>query len=380
MRILQVTSAYYPELQFGGPPQKIHSLSRELVRRGHEVTVLTLNSADRYARHHVEMDGVQVYYIPWLGTGSWQMPLGWRRVQSAVHWADVVHCYGLYNLLCPLAAAAAGQAGRRFVLEPLGMFVPIVRSITKKKIYHAMIGKWMVARATRVVATSAQERDELAAATVDPGKIVVRRNGIDLASFQRLPPRGTLRKFYDIAAEEQVILFLSRLSSKKGLNLLLSAFAELSIPNTRLLIAGPESENGYQNALQQQAAELGVGDRVIFAGPLYGESKLQAFADADVFVLPSMSENFGNVIAESVAAKVPVIITDRCGISPFIKDRVGLVIGYDADQLRTALARLLTDEELLNDFKAHCPAVAQEFAWDAPVSVMEDIYLGAMTP
>ena len=94
-------------------------------------------------------------------------------------------------------------------------------------------------------------------------------------------------------------------------------------------MVGPESEPGYQRVLEQGAAELGLAEQIIFAGPLSDEARLQALADADLFVLPSMNENFGNVIAEAVAAGLPVLITDRCGIAPPIRGRVGLVVPYN---------------------------------------------------
>ena len=83
---------------------------------------------------------------------------------------------------------------------------------------------------------------------------------------------------------------------------------------------------------------------MLFVGPLYDEEKWQAYRDADVFVLPSQNENFGNTAAESAVCGTPVIVTDRCGIAPLVR-RAGLVIRHDAVELEQALRAILEDAD-----------------------------------
>src|SRR5437762_3374411 len=99
MRILQVTNLYYPELKLGGPPQKIHALSRGLTQRGHEVRVVTFHSEQPRACRSEAIDGVHVQYLPWVGRGLRQLPLKPGLLGDAVREADIVHCYGLYDLM-----------------------------------------------------------------------------------------------------------------------------------------------------------------------------------------------------------------------------------------------------------------------------------------
>jgi len=122
MRILQVTPYYFPELKFGGPPEKIHALSRGLTTLGYEVEVITFHSEDRWLATRETVDGIPVQYLRWIGRGTRQVPLSVSRLSRAVAKADVVHCHGLYNLLCPLAARCARQRLCPFVIEPLGMY------------------------------------------------------------------------------------------------------------------------------------------------------------------------------------------------------------------------------------------------------------------
>ena len=90
MRILQVTAIYYPELQFGGPPQKIHGLNRALLQAGHEIRVATFHSQHPGKRQFAEYDGVSVHYVPWFGRGTWQFPLAAGHLHELVRWAEVV--------------------------------------------------------------------------------------------------------------------------------------------------------------------------------------------------------------------------------------------------------------------------------------------------
>jgi glycosyltransferase involved in cell wall biosynthesis len=314
VRILQVTSAYYPELQFGGPPQTIHDLSRGLTERGDDVRVVTFHSEQHRLRGQQLVDGIVVDYIPWLGSGSWRIPLSRRSLAEAVRWSEIIHCYGLYNLLCPLAAFLGSRRERPFLLEPMGMAVPRARSRWAKRLYNGTLTRWMTRRAAAVVTTSAQEAVELAR-WVDHDRLVLRRNGIDVALFKELPPRARFRARHQIADDERLILYLGRISPIKNLLTLVRAFERANPANARLVIMGPELEADYARELRSLISSLALDGRVIIDRPGYGRCKLAALAAADLFVLPSFSENFGNAAAEAAAAGIPVLLTSTCGVA-----------------------------------------------------------------
>ena len=209
-------------------------------------------------------------------------------------------------------------------------------------------------------------------------RIVIRRNGIDLSEFSNLPERGQMRSRFGIKPDERILLYLSRLSPKKNPEMLIRAFANLDLPKTKLVLAGP-NESGYLEKLQSIRSELGLESDVVFVGPLFGNEKISALVDADIFVLPSTNENFGNVIAESVAAGTPVVITNKCGIAPYIKDRVGLVVSTEQHELQQAIITLLSDASLYKKFELACSDVAKEFSWDQPAASMEKLYKKVLT-
>src|SRR6267143_1174733 len=141
MRILNVTETYAPFFEFGGPPVKVRALSE-----------------------------------------------GLARLQNF----DIVHIFGLYDLLGPAVAAASRKRGLPYVLEPIGMFVPIVRNLWLKGLYHAVWGKRLLEGASAVIATSEQEAEELVAGGVPRTRVVLRRNGVEVPASW--PERGTFRK------------------------------------------------------------------------------------------------------------------------------------------------------------------------------------------
>lgn len=390
MRILNVTETYAPFLEFGGPPVKVRALAEGLARRGHAVTVLTADwglrkkleesraSAERSAfGWSREENGVQAIYLP---TRLRYRAVTWnpgvrRYCRARLKDFEIAHIFGMYDLLGPRVAGACRKSGVPYVFEPIGMFVPIVRNLWLKRLYHQLWGRRVVEGASAVIATSEQEAEELAAGGVPSGKIVQRRNGVEPP--KSLPERGEFRKTQGISASAKVVLYLGRLSEKKSPDLLLRAFsalpAEMKGRALKLVIAGPD-EGGTRARLERMAAGLGVTGRVQFAGPIFGERKWAAYRDADVFVLPSQNENFGNTAAEAIAAGTPAVVTDRCGIAPLVGEEAAVVVPYDEAALEQALKRILGDEETRERLAANCARVTARLGWEEPVREMEQLY------
>ncbi len=129
MRILFITPYYHPQLKFGGPPQKIHSIACGLTLRGHDMRLATFDSENAANRERRSVDSIPVQYLPWIGKGLRQLPLDRRSLSTAIRGADLIHCYGLYNLICPIAMHFARRSRRPAVLEPLGMSAGSTRKI-----------------------------------------------------------------------------------------------------------------------------------------------------------------------------------------------------------------------------------------------------------
>lgn len=134
-----------------------------------------------------------------------------------------------------------------------------------------------------------------------------------------------------------------------------------------------------QAQLDQMASQLGIRTRVKFAGPIFGPVKWAAYRDADVFVLPSRNENFGNTAAEAVAAGTPVIVTEQCGIAPLLASEAGLVVPHEKAALSEALHRVLGSAKEHARLAAGCAKVTKRLGWEEPVLDMESLYTSLAT-
>jgi glycosyltransferase involved in cell wall biosynthesis len=194
-----------------------------------------------------------------------------------------------------------------------------------------------------------------------------------------LPQKGEFRRKYGLDDNERVILYLGRIHKIKGLDLLARAFADLSksLNDIKLVIVGPDG--GYLPSLKKLVGELKIRNKVLFTGALYGQDKLEAYTDADIYVLPSFYETFPNTVLEACACGTPVVLTDRCGIADVINGRAGLVVSYDAGQLQQALLHILGDDELRRKFGEKGKLLVREkFNWEKIAEQVESVYLSCL--
>jgi len=389
LRILKTVQSYFPFQYRGGPVVKVRALAHGLMQRGHRVTVLTADlgfggrngfgiKVERCQwGWRAADDGVEVIYLASFGhyRALTVNPRVIRFCRASLGRFDLVHFYGLYDLLGPAVSYSCRRQGIPYVIEPMGMYRPIDRNFQLKRLWHRSLGHEYWRKAAQVIATSEMEQQELLDDGVSPEKVVVRYNGIDHVAPS---PRGRFRAKWRLPPDEPLILFLSRLIPRKGADVLIEAFAQACPNSGRLVIAGPEGESGYRAYLEAQARKSGAEARILFTGPLYDEEKRAALADADVFALPSRYENFANAAAEAIACDVPVIVSEFCGIRTLVEGRAGLVIQPGKDTLAAALRQLFSDKALYNRLKQGCPQVAAELNWDLLTEQMEGHYETAM--
>jgi glycosyltransferase involved in cell wall biosynthesis len=391
MRILKVVQAYYPFQEQGGPVVKVRALARGLVERGHDVSVLTAdlglagrtNNASKFNRCKwgwcSEQDGVKAVYLSTIAScRSLTFNPGVVGFSRALDQRfDVVHVYGLYDLIGPIVGTFCRNLGIPYIVEPMGMFRPIVRSIPLKRLYHRGPGKRLISGARFLIATSDLERREMIDGGISAPRIVIRRNGVDVPV--KLPERGQFRLQFGIPENAKIVLYLGRLVSKKSPDLLIEAFAqwrEKSGPaaaDSVLILAGPDEGDGYLPHLKIMADQLGLSGAARFVGPLYDDAKWQAYRDADLFVLPSQNENFGNTAAESAACGTPVVVTDLCGIASYVKEG-GMVVSHSCESLKHALATMLGDPTLRQRHQRGCEEMARSLSWAAPIAENEQLY------
>ncbi len=373
-----MAASYLPAVRYGGTIASVHGLCKALAARGHDVHVYT-TSVDGDADSQVplatpvDIDGVKVWYFqsPRFRRVYWAPAMG-RQLRSHVGEFDLVHTHAMY--LWPLWAAArtAHAAGVPYVVSPRGMLEKGLieqQSAFWKAGLIAFIERRTFERAAAIHVTSAREAEQ--AATFGFHLRCVREipNGAELESETGTVPDAISQ----IVNGPPYVLFLGRINWKKGLDRLLAAFAR--VDDARLVIAGNDDDH-YRPALEDRARQLGLADRVTFTGPVHGASKAALLTGAQLLVLPSYSENFGNVVLEAMAAARPVVVTPEVGLAPVVTSTgAGLVAEGGPERLSRAIATLLGDPALrLEMGRRGEQAVAGRFAWPAVAAQMESLY------
>ncbi|MCC7145468.1 MAG: glycosyltransferase [Phycisphaeraceae bacterium] len=341
--VLHVISGLDPRL--GGPSRAMVGLLEAQIACGLSVSLLTTWTAamnDLSLAHRLRQAGVTVRTV-----GPIRQPLGRHpelkpAVEELVRQADVVHIHALWESVQHFAARTAAQHHKPYLYRPCGMLDPW--SLAQRRWAKKLLLAWRVRRdlnaAVALHFTTDMERD-LAAPLGLRAPALVEPNGLDLREFEHPPAPAAFRRRFPALGDDPYLIFLSRLHRKKGLELLLPAFARLDHSRLKLVLAGPDEE-AYQPRLTDLAQSLGVQDRVIFTGMLQGPERVAALADASLFVLPSYQENFGIAVVEALAAGTPVVITDQVAIHPSINQaHVGGVCPTAVEPLADALKQWL---------------------------------------
>ena len=155
-----------------------------------------------------------------------------------------------------------------------------------------LISSRIIQNASKIIALNQREADQYKKIGVSQNKIAIVPNGLDLLKYSVMPLKGTFRKRFGISTNEKIVLYLGRIHQIKGIDILIKAFAEvvLKLDNVKLVIAGPD--DGFLFEVESLIKILKIGKKVLFVGPLFGNEKLEAYVDADVYVLPSLYEAF----------------------------------------------------------------------------------------
>lgn len=324
MRVLVTVPSLAPE--YGGPAAKALQLRAALRSLGTEVELVGCGE-----------EGLPVL-MRFHGT---PVPRKLGPLLRAVRRSDVVHVLGYRDPVGSAAALGARRARVPYVLEPVGMHRRRLRSLGLKGAFDATIGRAVVRGAAAVVATSDLEARELLADGVDPRRVHVRPNGVDVDGLLPLSPRGSLRRRLGIPPDAPLVLALGRITAKKGLLGLAQALERL--PSVWALVAGPDDGDGTLQALLEARRRRSLDERLVLHGGLWGSDKAQALADADAFCLPSATENFGNAAAEAAAVGLPVVVSDRCGVAEFLDPQASRVTPYgDVAALARAIREVTT--------------------------------------
>lgn len=383
MKILHVIPSV--SLALGGPTHVVLNFVKHLRSRGIDAEIATTNDngselLDVPLNQLVDYEGVPVWFLPRfsppLKEYIFSADLARWLWQNIKHY-DLVHTHYLFSFASTAAAAIARKQKVPYVVSTIGQLTPwaLAQSKLKKQVYTLLIERRNLTRAAAIHCTSSGEATD------------VRNFGINTPSFilplgvkpvSALPlAKEKIRQKYAISPEIPIVLFLSRLHYKKRPDLLIQALGKITAEKHQfhLILAG-SGEAEYISYLEDLAASLGIASCTSFAGFVAGEDKQILLQGADLFVLPSFSENFGVAIAEAMAASLPVIVTPGVQIAPEIAAfEAGLVVENSLEAVKEAIATLLTSPQLRQQMGVNGKLlVAERYAWETISNHLTTVY------
>ena len=338
MKVLGISPAYHPATYWGGPIVSLYGLYNSLATLPNiDLRVLTSDTAGPRLSQSVEVTafpaqypaGYEVYFCRRRAGASFA-PRMFAEMPRLVRWADVVHVTSVYSPSTIPALALCGLLRRPLVWSPRGAFQRWQATTRPqlKAVWDAICRRQIVPARSAIHATSPEEAHAIEARI--PGvRVVVIPNGVDVPTRLEARdwlPGGRLR-----------LLYLGRLHPIKGIENLLHALATIRALPFSLRVCGTGNPS-YTLSLQSLANSLSLADRVTFVGPVDEVGKRAEFLMADLCVVPSFTENFGMVVAESLANGVPVAAAHGTPWAELEKRGCGFWISNDPASLANSIA------------------------------------------
>ena len=385
MRILHVIPTM--SARYGGPAKACGEMSMAIADRGHQVEIFTTNY-DGFGGHvepsvgplSERRDDITVHTFPvdvppdYFRTSG---PLA-SALNENLKTFDLVHVHSLYLFTTLAAGFFAHRHKVPLILRPHGTLDPYIypRHRGRKYLVEWLYQNRMFKRAAAVHYTTAEEQELAAPYTFGrPGFIAPL--GLNIDDYRPLPPRGTFRARHPETRDKAILLFLGRINFKKGLDVLAKALGQVARArdDVHLVIAGPDND-ALKPKVENWLRAEGVLEKTTFTGMLVGEDKLAALNDADLFVLPSFSENFGIAVIEAMACGLPVLISDKVNIWHEIEaSGAGKVEPVDPTRFARRTLSMLDDKETLRrQGERGIETVIRLFNWPSIGERLEGVY------
>jgi glycosyltransferase involved in cell wall biosynthesis len=378
MKVLQIVPSI--SLIYGGPSQMVLGLAPALVNVGVDVTILTTDSngdngqvpLDVVLNQPIQQDGYEIIYFrcsPFRRYKfSWDL-LSWLNKHA--HEYDLAHIHALFSPVSSMAAAICRYRKLPYILRPLGTLDPadLRKKKQLKQLYAAVLERPNLAGAAAVHFTSSQEAKVSARFGAITRDLVLPLGVIPANHKADEIDKNVLQRF-DIPGDMPLILFMSRIDPKKGLDLLIPALSKLFNEGCKFhfVLAGTNPQDpSYEEAIKKEIQNSVLHPHTTITGFVTGELKSALLEAADLFVLPSYYENFGIAVAEAMVAGTPVVISDQVHIWQEVHNsQSGWVAKTEVDSLTQKLREALQNpQECLNRGLNAQNYALQYYSWDA---------------
>lgn len=373
----------------GGPPKVVYGSACALARAGVSVEIAATGPAEtahttRAAWPLLAELGIPLHVFPRAGPATLGYSPGMDRfVAREISRFDAVHVHGVWEQCFARATRRARAAGVRTFVSPHGMLDrwQLAQSRLKKQAALRLFGTGtMLKHADAVLYGTRHEADEARPLGL-PSPALVMPNGVEPEPLaDRAAVTAMLHaRFPQMRSWSRTVLFLSRLHPKKGLDMLVEAFARTrqTHPGAGLLAVAIPQDADYQAALRARIDELGP-ERLVLVTDLVGPEARTALAAADVFCLPSHQEGLSIAILEAMGASLPVLITTECHLDELEDRGAGKVVPDTVAGLTLGLTALLAldRESLATMGRRGAEIVASEYSWERIAGQLAVLYSG----
>lgn len=351
MKILNICGYSW---DIGGPPKIIYDHAVVQMKLGAEVTILTPIS-----------EGQKLYAIPegakvitckrhWFSKfwAEFSPELyTWIKVHGNEY--DIIHIHGVWHFAGVAPYLAGIKTAKCITTHGLLDRWTIGKGYWKKYLFGLLFQKNILKNTDLIQINNMDEQEDLKRFLgFEHPNVKIIPNGMNLKDFAVLPQKDTFRNQFQIPLDKQLILFMSRINLKKGLDLLLPAFKKVASQRNDclLILAGPD--DGYLSEVQAFINQNSLGNKIKLVGMLIGEHKLAALSDANIFVLPSHSEGFSIATLEALISGVPSLLSDRVGFGEAIREtNAAHLVELNEKSIEDGLNKMLND-------KAYCQTLA----------------------
>ena len=387
MKILHVAHFFIPCLSAGGVVNASYQIASKQAE-DNDVKVLSTDSCKERlkfpdGRYDVDVDGIRVDYFKNLSNRfkmatmldtPFSAPF---RIRKEIKDYEIVHIHEHRQTLAIIASHFARKNNIPYIVQAHGSVLPFFQKEGLKNLFDKVFGFKILHNAACVFALTEVEKEQYLKMGVDEDKIEIVPLGINLEEYENLPDYGRFRSKFNISDDDKLILFVGRIHEIKGLDLLIDSFNDLIGLNEnkdiKLAIVGPD--DGYLTELEDKIRMYSLEDNVIVTGPLYKEEKQEALVDCDLFVMPSKYESFTTSGLEAMACSKPLVLTKNNHIHDWVDGNCGLACDDDKDSLRSAIEKLLFDEDLSKTYGENGKRLIKErYDWDIINKQILDIY------
>ena len=383
MKILQISHSFNPCHEAGGVVKVAYEISRCLVERGHQVTVVTTDGCTQRLNvkknTEVDLEGVRVWYfrnisnylrIKFKFATPYLLPF---YLKKHIKDFDIIHIHEHRTILAVIVSHYAKKFNIPYVIHGHGSISRETSGKTLKKIFDICFGYSIIKGAARLIAVSNEEATHYLQFTGKSEDIVILYNGLDTDNFKDLPKYGLFKEKYGIKGK--MVLFLGRINKTKGLDFAVKAFSDIAkeLDDAILVIAGPD--DGYKSDIERLIHELHMENKIQFVGYLDAKDKVTAYVDSDPFVHTALyMGGVGLAPLEVILCRSPVVVTPECG-EIIIQSNSGYIVQYgDIEGLKEVMRYVLKNPINYDMIRRGIEFIYENLTWDKYIDVLEELY------